>query len=191
MTPGRGTAPGFFVAAAAMHGRARIFRFRKLKERQAMTFQKGQSGNPAGRPRGSRNRAAMLLQNLLERDAERIACKAIDLAKKGDIAAIRMCMDRLVPARKDDAIVFELPPLATAADSVAAAAAIAAAVAAGELTASEAAHLAKVIDVYVQALATAGFEERLARLESNADRRAPAPAAVPGPDDDAIGGSQA
>ena len=104
-----------------------------------MTFQKGQSGNPAGRPRGSRNRAAMLLQNLLERDAERIACKAIDLAKKGDIAAIRMCMDRLVPARKDDAIVFELPPLATAADSVAAAAAIAAAVAAGELTASEAA----------------------------------------------------
>ena len=156
-----------------------------------MTFQKGQSGNPAGRPRGSRNRAAMLLQNLLERDAESIACKAIDLAKKGDIAAIRMCMDRLVPARKDDAIAFELPPLATASDSVAAAAAIAAAVAAGELTASEAADLAKVIDVYVQALATAGFEERLDRLESNAGRRAPAPAAVPGPDDGGIGGSQA
>jgi hypothetical protein len=77
-----------------------------------MGFQKGQSGNPAGRPPGSRNRAAMLLQNLLERDAERIARKAIDLAKAGDIAAIRMCMDRLVPTRKSDSIVFELPPLA-------------------------------------------------------------------------------
>jgi hypothetical protein len=47
-----------------------------------------------------------------------------------------------------------------------------------------------VIDVYVQALATAGFEERLARLENNADQRAPAPATAPGPGDDAIGGSQ-
>ncbi len=135
-----------------------------------MPFQKGQSGNPAGRPRGSRNRAAMLLQNLLDDDAETIARKAIDLAKEGDIAAIRLCMDRIAPARKSDAIVFELPPLDNAADTVAAAAAIVAAVAAGDLTPSEAAELAKVVDVYVQALAAAGFEERLARLESAGER---------------------
>ena len=98
-----------------------------------MPFQKGESGNPAGRPRGARNRTTVLLENLLAVDAEAIGRKAIELAKAGDIAAIRMCMDRLAPARKDEPVVFDLPPLATAADSVAAAASIVAAVAGGEL----------------------------------------------------------
>jgi len=108
-----------------------------------MPFQKGESGNPAGRPRGARNRTTVLLENLLAADAEAIGRKAIELAKAGDIAAIRMCMDRLAPARKDEPVVFDLPPLATAADSVAAAASIVAAVAGGELAPSEGADLAR------------------------------------------------
>jgi hypothetical protein len=51
------------------------------------------------------------------------------------------------------------------ADSVAAAAKIAAAVSSGELTPSEAAELAKVIDVYVRAMDSKGFDERLTKLE--------------------------
>ena len=121
-----------------------------------MPFQKGESGNPAGRPRGARNRATILTQNLLADDAETIARKAIELAKDGDIAAIRMCMDRLAPARKDEPVVLDLPPLDTAADTVAASARIVAAVTAGDLTPSEAADLAKVIDIYD---AGAGDEE--------------------------------
>jgi hypothetical protein len=131
-----------------------------------MPFQKGESGNPAGRPRGARNRATILTQNLLADDAETIARKAIELAKDGDIAAIRMCMDRLAPARKDEPVVLDLPPLDTAADTVAASARIVAAVAAGDLTPSEAADLAKVIDIYVRALETRSFEERLTKLEN-------------------------
>jgi|SRR6266516_2888969 Family of unknown function (DUF5681) len=130
-----------------------------------MPFQKGESGNPAGRPRGARNRTTMLMQDLLADHAEAIGRKAIALAQEGDIAAIRVCMDRLAPARKDEPVAFDLPPLDTAADSVAAAASIVAAVAAGELTPSEAAELAKVIDVYVRALEAKGFEDRLAKLE--------------------------
>ena len=135
-----------------------------------MPFQKGESGNPAGRPRGARNRTTVLLENLLAEDAEAIARKAIELAKAGETAALRMCLDRLVPVRKDEPVVFDLPPLETAADSVAAATRIVAAVAAGDLTPSEAMDLAKVIDVYVGALATKGFEERLNKLESAANR---------------------
>jgi hypothetical protein len=63
-----------------------------------MTFYKGESGNPAGRPRGSRNRTTILMQSVLEADGEALARKAIDLAKGGDLTALRMCMDRLVPA---------------------------------------------------------------------------------------------
>ena len=63
------------------------------------------------------------------------------MAKAGDLAAIRVCMARLAPARKDEPVAFELPPIEKAADSVAAAASIVAAVAAGELTPSQAAEL--------------------------------------------------
>lgn len=92
--------------------------------------------------------------------------RTVDMAKAGDIAAIRICMDRLAPARKTDAIVFELPRLDKAADSVMAAATIVAGVAAGDLAPAEAADLAKVMDIYLRALATSSFEERLAKLES-------------------------
>jgi len=135
-----------------------------------MPFEKGESGNPAGRPRGSRNRATLLMESLLADDAEAIGRKAIAMAKQGDMAAIRLCMDRLSPARKGEPVAFELPPLDKPADSVAAAATIVAAVAAGELTPSEAAELAKVIDVYVRAIATKAFDERLTKLEATAPR---------------------
>ena len=65
-----------------------------------MPFEKGQSGNPAGRPRGSRSRATMALQDMLARDAESIARTAINLAKHGNIPALRICMDRLLPPRR-------------------------------------------------------------------------------------------
>jgi hypothetical protein len=144
-----------------------------------MLFQKGQSGNPSGRPRGSRNRATILFQNVLEDDAEAIARKAVDMAKAGDIAAIRICMDRLAPARRNDAIVFELPPIERATDTVVAAATIVTAVAAGDLAPSEAADLAKVIDIYLRALATGSFEERLAQRKARRRRarRRPRPGA--------------
>ena len=135
-----------------------------------MQFQKGESGNPAGRPRGARNRTTILLQNLLEDDGEALARKAIDLAKGGDLAALRMCMDRLMPARKHEPVAVDLPRLDTAADTVTAARTIVAAVAAGELTPSEAAELAKVIDVYVRAIATNAFDERLTKLEATTPR---------------------
>jgi len=135
-----------------------------------MPFEKGESGNPAGRPRGSRNRATLLMEGLLADDAEAIGRKAIEMAKQGDMAAIRVCMDRLSPVRKGEPVAFELPPLNKPADSVAAAAEIVAAVSAGELTPSEAAELAKVIDVYVLAIATNAFDERLTKLEATTPR---------------------
>jgi F0F1-type ATP synthase gamma subunit len=108
----------------------------------------------------------VLAQELLAARVESIAAKLIELAEGGDMRAIRVCMDRLMPAIKHQPIAVELPPIENAADSVEAAASIVAAVAAGELTATEAAELAKVIDTYVGALASRGFEERLTKLEN-------------------------
>ena len=44
--------------------------------------------------------------------------KAVELAKAGDLTAIRICMDRIVPARGDRHVIFELPKIETPADGV-------------------------------------------------------------------------
>jgi F0F1-type ATP synthase gamma subunit len=176
-----------FCCASRACGRARrvlvcLQKNREIQEIKAMPFQKGESGTPAGRPRGIVNRATALAQNLLSERAEGIARKVIALAEAGDMAAIRVCMERLVPPIKHQPVAVELLPLETAVDSVEALASIAAAVAAGDLTAAEAAELAKVVEVYVGALASRAFEERLSALEkgTNLTPDVGTPA-VPGP----------
>src|SRR5918995_1517944 len=95
-------------------------------------FQPGQSGNPSGRPPGSRNKSKLALETLLDGEAENLTRKAIELAKAGDMAALRLCMERIYPARKDTPVTFDMPKLETPADAIRAMAAIMAAVANGD-----------------------------------------------------------
>ena len=64
-------------------------------------FQKGQSGNPDGRPKGSRNATTIALETLLDGQATALTQKAIDVALTGDMPALRLCLDRILPPRKD------------------------------------------------------------------------------------------
>jgi hypothetical protein len=130
-----------------------------------MQFQKGQSGNPAGRPRGSRNKASVRMQELLEQNAEQLVNKVVEIAIAGNIGALRLCLDRLLPARRNEPLLCEMPPLQKAADAVAAIAGIASAAVAGDVTADEAAKLAKVISLYVNTLEAHQFEDQLVKLE--------------------------
>jgi hypothetical protein len=138
-----------------------------------MTFQPGQSGNPAGRPKGARGKAALLAERMFEGEAEDIIRAAIDLAKGGDAAAVRVCLDRIAPRPKDRAIAFELPPLQSAADAASALAAITAAVTAGDLTPMEAGELFKLVDGFARMLEARIFEERVAKLEHAVSLLAP------------------
>ena len=74
-------------------------------------FKPGQSGNPNGRPKGSRHKTTLAIETLLDGEGEEITRKAIDLAKGGDLGAIRICLDRLAPPRKDRHIEFSLPAM--------------------------------------------------------------------------------
>ena len=126
-------------------------------------FAKGESGNPAGRPKGARNRATRAAEDLLEGEA--VTRKAVELAKAGDTTAIRLCLERIMPVRRDRATPFEMPELKTAADAVQASAALLEAVAAGELTTSQAAELGRLVESYVRAIETAELEARIEALE--------------------------
>jgi Family of unknown function (DUF5681) len=131
-----------------------------------MTFKPGQSGNPAGKPAGAKNKTTLAVEALLDGEAERLTRKAIELAQAGDMQALRLCLDRLAPARKNRLVQIEIPALNSAADAVRASAAIVAALSAGELTPGEASELGKLVDSYVRALTALDFETRLAQLEA-------------------------
>jgi hypothetical protein len=133
--------------------------------KQSGRLQPGQSGNPLGRPAGSRNRATLLLADLIDGEGEDIVRALVTAAKSGDVSAGRALLVRLVPPRKDRPVAFALPVLQTAADATKAMAALTAAVANGALTPSEATELARLVEAFTKALEAADFETRLAALE--------------------------
>jgi hypothetical protein len=122
-------------------------------------------GNPGRRP-GSRNRATLAAEALLDREATAISRKAVELALNGDTTAIRLVLDRILPPRRERPIRFDLPLLKEPADAVSALAAITVGVSSGELTAGEAQQLAQVVDIFVRALEAGALEERLRALEA-------------------------
>jgi hypothetical protein len=93
------------------------------------------------------------------------------MALSGDTAAMRLCLDRIMPARKDRIVSFALPKLATAADAVDATAALVKAVASGELTPSEAAELSKLVEAFTRAVDLHEIQQRLKKLEAAQEGR--------------------
>lgn len=128
-------------------------------------FEKGQSGNPGGRPKGSRNATTIALENLLDGQAEALTNKAVEMALEGDMAALRLCMDRILPPRKDRLVTFNLPSINSAGDAAAVTSAVLSAVANGEITPADAGEIGKLVEAYVKAFETAELAERLERLE--------------------------
>jgi len=86
------------------------------------------------------------------------------------MAAIRICLDRLCPPRRDRHVSFDMPAIDTAADAARASSAILAAVSDGDITPSEASELGKLFDGFVKALEASEIEERLRRLEASGQR---------------------
>jgi hypothetical protein len=128
-----------------------------------MPFQPGQSGNPAGRQRGSRNKRTILAERLFDDSAETLVKALIALAQQGHPAALRLAMDRICPT-KDAPVAFELPTIASADDAVGAMASIVQGLADGDITPSEAAKLARVVQTFVQTVSTAVLEQQVQDL---------------------------
>ena len=135
------------------------------KQNKGHLFQKGKSGNPTGKKPGPRHRATLAVEKLLDGEGEALTRKAIELAKDGDLTAIKLCLDRICPPRKSRPINIDLPDVSTGEGVSAAQAVVVQAVGDGEITPDEAHVLSSILEARRKSLETADIELRLDKLE--------------------------
>jgi hypothetical protein len=123
-------------------------------------------GNP-GKPKGARNKATLMAQEMLQSEADGLVQRAVQLAMAGNAGIMKLCMDRLVPLRRERTVEFEVGLLETAKDAVLAAGRVTQLVAGGELTPSEGQALSSIIENQRRAIETAELERRLLILEAS------------------------
>lgn len=123
-------------------------------------------GNSLGGSRkGSRHRATLAIEALMEGEAEGLTRKAIDLALAGDGPALRLCLDRIAPPRKDNPVSFPLPAIRSAEDALIASSALLNALAEGEVTPDEAGRIMALLTAHKALVETSNLEARIKALE--------------------------
>ena len=125
------------------------------------------SAGNSGRPKGSRNKATIAIESLLQGQAEALTQIVVTKALEGDGVALRLCIERIAPAPKDHPVSFSLPNMNNALDASEAAGSVLTAVSEGELTQIEATRVMGLIDSYRRTLELTEIEERLQTLEVN------------------------
>jgi hypothetical protein len=132
-------------------------------------FKKGASGNPTGRPAGSRNKATLACEQLLEGEGEELILKVIEKAKQGDMHALRLCLERIIPVRKERSINLELRPVKTIQDVPIQYQDILTAVGNGSITPGEGEALSNIVTSHAQIMDRVELDRRVKELENTLD----------------------
>ncbi len=136
-----------------------------------MPFQKGRSGNPNGKPGGGAlNKSTIVTRSLLDGEAEALVRKLVQLALEGDPACLRICLERLIPLKKDAPIEIDLPDIGAVAGIPKLFSVLIAKLREG-ITPSEARTVMDLARGACKALEAAEFEQRITALEETASSR--------------------
>ena len=137
-----------------------------VQKQKPHLFQPGQSGNPKGKPKGTKNHATRLAESLLDGETETLTRKAVELALQGDMAALKLCLERIIPPRKSRPVNIELPEVKTVEGAADAQATVVKAVAEGELTPEEGTAITKILEARMKAIEIQDHESRISVLEA-------------------------
>jgi len=111
-------------------------------------FRSGQSGNPAGRPKGARNKATLIAETKIEEKFGAVIDKLLERALDGNVSALRFCAGRVLPDRPP--VEISLAGVRTTAAALEVSEALFDAVAAGDLTAQEAQRMRAQLDAHMK-----------------------------------------
>ena len=133
--------------------------------KQGGRFQRGKSGNPVGRPKGARHKATVAAETLLDGESEALTRRCIEMAMKGDAAAMRLVMERILAPRRERPLRFEMPPLRSLSDIALAHGRILEGLANGDILPTEASALAGILESARKSLESEQLEARVQELE--------------------------
>jgi len=128
-------------------------------------FRKGQSGNPFGKAKGTKNRTTIAAEKLLQGGLDNICLRLIEEALKGNLQAIKLVLDRVLPSRRDRVVDIELPKLQTTEEAVKAMSTIIEAINRGKITPNEGEAISRVVDAFVKVIQVHEIEKRISILE--------------------------
>ena len=126
-------------------------------------FKPGQSGNPAGKPKGARDKRTAL-RKLLEPHSEALVQKAVDMALEGDTTALRLCLERIIPALRTQEMPVSLGYMSGTLSEQAEQ--IIGTMAAGEITPSDAALVLSAMAAQARIRETDELAQRIRALEN-------------------------
>jgi hypothetical protein len=135
------------------------------KQNKAHLWKKGESGNPAGKKPGTRHKATLAVERLLDGEGEELTRKAIELALAGDLTALKLCLDRICPPKKSRPISIDLPDVKTSEGVSLAQTSVVQAVGEGDITPEEGQVLSNILELRRKSIETLEHEQRLGELE--------------------------
>jgi len=124
-----------------------------------------ESGNRNGRPRGSRNWASRLAEQMVEDDVEAIIGGLVEKAKGGDFQAQKFLAERLLPRKRSRPLSIPLPVIETAADIVVAIDQIWSAVGLGMITPDESDQLLRLLEAKRKSIETVELAAELEQIK--------------------------
>jgi len=143
-----------------------------MKKTQGRPFQPGNTFG-RGRPQGSRNKATIALQEMLDGHGESITRKCALLALQGNPTALRLCMERLIAPRRDSPVKFKLLAVNTAAEVGQAIGTVLQDVAGGQLTPAEGQMVSAILEDRRKAIETEDRDNRIRALKPESEVHAP------------------
>ena len=134
--------------------------------KQGGRFVPGRSGNPKGRPIGARNKATLFAQALLDGQTEKLVQTAVHKALKGDVPALRLCLDRLIVPLRERPVQVAIPAATNPAGIIPRPAIYLRGHHLGRADPGEAQPLATILEAQRRAMETAALDQRIVALEA-------------------------
>ena len=129
-----------------------------------MTFKAGQSGNPAGRRPGIPDKRTQL-RKLLEPHQNELIEKVVSMAKEGDMSAMRLVLERLIPSYKSEAQPVVFDSMKDVEGLTEQGQAVINAIATGDIAATDGAAFITAMTQLARLVETEDLEQRIAALE--------------------------